>query len=134
MLPDFDDNGNLPPGIHPAALEEVLARFGHGSEEREAEGKELADFLQWARTAGIRRLLVDGSFVTAKTVPNDVDVVILLKETEAHRADMIEMEITQWPFVHVMIAADETDLGLWIQVDFGMDRNQLPRGIVEIQL
>jgi hypothetical protein len=24
MLPDVDDNGNLPPGIHPATLEESV--------------------------------------------------------------------------------------------------------------
>ena len=28
MIPPFKDHGYLPPGIHPATLEEVEARFG----------------------------------------------------------------------------------------------------------
>jgi hypothetical protein len=66
MLPDFDEFGNLPPGIHPAAIEEVVQRFGAGSPERDVEGRELLQFIAWARRAGVRRLVLDGSFVTAK--------------------------------------------------------------------
>jgi hypothetical protein len=77
MLPAFDDVGNLPPGIHPCSVEELVARFGSGSEEREAEISELLHFIEAAKTARVRRLLVNGSFVTGKLAPNDVDVVIL---------------------------------------------------------
>ena len=64
MLPDFDDNGNLPPGIHQATIEEVERRFGRGSEEREVEARELKDFFHWAQTAGVQRLIINGSFIT----------------------------------------------------------------------
>jgi hypothetical protein len=77
MLPPFDDVGNLPPGIHPCTVEELVERFGSGSEERETEISELLQFIEAAKAAGIRRLLVNGSFVTGKLAPNDVDVVIL---------------------------------------------------------
>jgi hypothetical protein len=77
VLPDYDEYGNLPPGIHPASIEEVVRRFGAGSPERDVEGRELLQFIEWARRAGVRRLVVDGSFVTKKGEPNDVDLVIL---------------------------------------------------------
>src|ERR1041385_8133547 len=77
MLPPFDDVGNLPPGIHNCSVAELVARFGSGSEEREAEISELVQFIEAARTAGVRRLLVNGSFATGKLAPNDVDVVFL---------------------------------------------------------
>ena len=77
MLPSFDDVGNLPPGIHSCSVAELIARFGSGSEEREAEISELVQFIEAARTAGVHRLLVNDSFVTDKLAPNDVDVVIL---------------------------------------------------------
>jgi len=32
MIPPFNDNGYLPPGVHAARLEEVEARFGLASE------------------------------------------------------------------------------------------------------
>ena len=66
MLPDFNEHGYLPPGIHPCTLEEVVSRFGHGSPEREVETDELIKFVQWARQANVKRLIVDGSYVTAK--------------------------------------------------------------------
>ncbi len=77
MLPPFDDVGNLPPGIHSCTVAELIARFGSGSEERETEISELVHFIEAARTAGGRRLLANGSFVTGKLAPNDVDVVFL---------------------------------------------------------
>lgn len=77
MLPAYDDDGNLPSGIHRCSLAELIARFGSGSDDREAEISELQSFIEAAISAGVRRLLVDGSFVTGKLSPNDVDVVIL---------------------------------------------------------
>ena len=34
MIPSFDEHGYLPPGIHPATLDEIEARFGRESELR----------------------------------------------------------------------------------------------------
>jgi hypothetical protein len=48
MIPDFDDNGNLPPGIHVCTIEELQARFGGGSPERIVEMAELIGFIKWA--------------------------------------------------------------------------------------
>jgi uncharacterized protein DUF6932 len=77
VLPPFDEHGNLPAGIHRCTIEELAARFGSGSEERLTELSELLGFIAAAQRAGVRRLLVNGSFVTSKSAPNDVDVVIL---------------------------------------------------------
>ena len=33
MIPPFDENGYLPPGIHPATLGAIEARFGRESDE-----------------------------------------------------------------------------------------------------
>jgi hypothetical protein len=33
--PEFDSLGNLPVGVHRASLDEVIARFGHGSSQRQ---------------------------------------------------------------------------------------------------
>jgi len=36
MIPPFTESGWLPPGIHPATLEEIAQRFGTSSEIRRA--------------------------------------------------------------------------------------------------
>ena len=134
MLPPFDVNGNLPPGIHPCSLEEVVSRFGRGSPERQAETAELCEFVQWAREAGVTRLIVDGSYVTDKISPNDVDVVILPGPDYPRQQQPALALALSWPFLHVQIADDEMDLRQWAVVDFGTDRNHNPRGLLEIIL
>ena len=43
-------------------------------------------------------------------------------------------EITRFPFLQVIVAADENDLELWSLHDFGTDRNRNPKGVVEVIL
>jgi hypothetical protein len=86
MLPDFDETGNLPPGIHVATWAEFSTRFG-GNPQRQHLLDGLERGLAILRAAGCRRVYVDGSFVTSKAMPSDydlawepanVDVVLLL--------------------------------------------------------
>jgi hypothetical protein len=130
MLPAFDQHGNLPPGIYPCSLQELVERFGHGSPEREVEAKELVRFVEWAKKAGVRRILVNGSYITMKARPNDVDIVVLPGSDENLPSD----EEIKWPFLHVLIAVDETDLKRWADEDFGSDRQDHRKGIVEVIL
>jgi hypothetical protein len=118
MLPDFDDHGNLPPGIHRATIEEVAERFGQGSSIRRLEMRELADFAARARRAGARRLLVNGSFVTAKRSPNDVDVVLLPAETSVGETEVSPLGDAVWPFLQILIAADDEDFERWAKQEF----------------
>ncbi len=80
MIPAFYDNGYLPPGIHLATLDEIRDRFGLESEVRRAQMESLVWLVDLARSAGIRRIVVNGSFVTDILEPNDVDCVLLSNE------------------------------------------------------
>jgi len=72
----------LPPGIHRATLAEVLERFGSGSPQRMLVGLRLERVYNVARATGhLARCVVFGSFVTAKSLPNDVDVFLLMEDT-----------------------------------------------------
>ncbi|SRR5712692_10316169 len=130
MLPEFDQFGNLPPGIYRCVPEELVERFGHGSPERKVETKELLRFIEWARQNGLRRLLVNGSYVTDKKAPNDVDLVVL----PGPKFRLPGNEEVIWPFLHVLVAADEPDLKRWAEEDFGTDRDFRRKGIVEVIL
>jgi hypothetical protein len=72
----------LSPGVHRATLSEVLERFGSGSSRRVLVGLRLERIynVAWA-TGHLARCVVFGSFVTAKPVPNDVDVFLLMEDT-----------------------------------------------------
>jgi hypothetical protein len=81
-LPELDEYGQLPPGVHLATLREVLERFGAGSVQRSAVADRLRRLYQLvASTRQLARFIVFGSFVTSKAEPNDVDLVLLMDDT-----------------------------------------------------
>jgi hypothetical protein len=55
MIPEFNDHGFLPPGIHPAGLDEIEARFGRQSELRRVQMQSLGWLVDIAQRAGIAR-------------------------------------------------------------------------------
>jgi hypothetical protein len=134
MLPPFDDFGNLPAGIHPCSPAELAARFGSGSEEREAEISELSHFIEAAKAAGVRCLLVNGSFVTGKLAPNDVDVVFLPGPDYPQQTQKLEDDELIWPFLQIIVAADDEDFEAWATHQFATDRKRRPKGVVEVLL
>jgi hypothetical protein len=134
MLPAFDDFGNLPPGIHLCSVTELVARFRTGSDEREAEISELVLFIEAAKAAGVRRLLVNGSFVTGKLAPNDVDVVFLPGPDYPRQRPKLDADERVWPFLQLIVAADDADFEAWAIRLFGTDREGRPKGVVEVLL
>src|SRR5271157_6553999 len=122
MLPLFNELGYLPSGIHPCILAELVARFGTGSPEREVETQELLGFIDWARQAGVQRVIVNGSYATDAATPQDVDLVILPGPDYPKDQQSAVDEELNWPFLHVLVAADQADLEAWAMRDFGTDR------------
>ncbi len=72
MIPDFDKNGNLPYGIHPATWQEVGDRYGWNTHRRNLL-MGLYQALRELGVAGCRAAFVNGSFVTVKDDPGDFD-------------------------------------------------------------
>src|SRR5207247_92061 len=79
-IPAFRYDGYLPEGLHAASEEEVVARLGQSTPRRAYLLGRLRRWLELARAVGARRLFVDGSFVTDKAEPGDVDAVVWLPD------------------------------------------------------
>ncbi|MFB2893899.1 hypothetical protein ACE1CI_13390 [Aerosakkonemataceae cyanobacterium BLCC-F50] len=72
MIPEFDENGNLPPGVHFCEWEEFQQRFGTNfTRQRMIYGLKLA--MTQLKAAGCRTIYIDGSFVTREPKPGDFD-------------------------------------------------------------
>jgi hypothetical protein len=112
----------------------VVVRFGHGSQERQIEAKELVGFVEWARAATVHRLLVNGSFVTDVESPNDVDVVILPSLATLTDPRYGQIADAVWPFLHIFVAVDDPDFDRWAEDDFAADRRGRRKGVVELLL
>jgi hypothetical protein len=80
-LPEFNQHGDLPPGVHTATLEDVLSRFA-GTPRRAVVARRLERIHSLARSTGhLARFIIFGSLITAKTEPNDVDIFLLMEDS-----------------------------------------------------
>jgi hypothetical protein len=96
-LPAFREDGYLPEGLHQASEDEVAARFGVSTSHRTDLMERLRRWLELARAVGARRFLIDGSFVTGKAEPGDVDAVVWLPDSfrtqvSARRPEAVELQ------------------------------------------
>ena len=81
MLPDLTNEGELPPGVHLATWREFESRFGRSSPRRLWLSGRLLSILELATTGRqLRRVFVWGSSVTAKPVPRDLDVLLIMSD------------------------------------------------------
>ncbi len=136
------EDDNLPPGVHPYSLREAVERFGTGSTRRVAIGSRLERIDRPARSTGlVARLIVFGSFISAKPEPNDVDIFLLMDDS--FEFDRLEGE-TRLVFDHAIADAHFGASVFWMRrmaafggeqaaVEFWQTRRDgLPLGIVEI--
>ncbi len=131
MIPPFDDNGYLPPGIHQATLDEIEARFGRDPEVRRAEMESLRWLVHLATEAKVERVVINGSFVTDVEEPNDVDCVLLigpgtLRDSEAYA----ELE-DGLPFLEILLT-EQADFEDMIENVFATDRSETAKGTIEV--
>ena len=142
MIPAPNAIGELPPGIHTATLTEVEAVLVTTPRRRRlCEGLRRA--VQNLHAAGVRRVFIDGSFVTTKADPNDVDGC--WEWTEAVNLDLLDPVLLD--FTHGRRAMRDTYgvdffLATWIEAGSGLtfldffqrNRSDDPKGIVELDL
>lgn len=78
-LPEFNEAGDLPRGVHPATLVEVLLKFAESSPQRRNVGVRLKRVYELAVSTGaVSRFIIFGSFVSNNPHPNDVDVFLVM--------------------------------------------------------
>lgn len=85
-IPGLTADGLLPPGIHQTTLDDIGLRFGSSNDRRQELFEKLQRFVALVRGFNLMSaLVVDGSFVTSKPVPGDVDVVLLMPRANLGR-------------------------------------------------
>ncbi|MDZ4659727.1 MAG: hypothetical protein SH868_19305 [Bythopirellula sp.] len=131
MIPPFLENGYLPPGLHPATIEEVALRFGQESELRRVQMESVRWMIDLAVRAGVERIVLNGSFVTDIMEPNDVDCVLLfLPCARRHRQALRELR-TGLPFLEIAIVT-QAQFDEFVNDVFGTDRFDIAKGMIEV--
>ncbi len=144
MLPEFDAYGNLPTGVHLATEEDVFARFATSSARRRWLGERLRAVITTAKATGkLQRLILWGSFVTAKVAPDDLDLLLVMAVDfdMSPVADPLR-SLFDYPQARLRFRADvfwtkasmPTDvLTLWLDT-YQIGKDFRRRGIVEVIL
>jgi hypothetical protein len=133
VIPDLDEHGNLPPGIHRATMEEIEERFGKSTEVRRAEIQSLHWLIDLAKRAGIERLIVNGSFVTDVFEPNDVDCVLLMAPSFPRDLRAAEELDTGLPYIHLQVVYQER-FDYLVNRFFAADSRGNRKGVIEVPL
>jgi len=77
-LPDFNEYGFLPPGLHAACLGSFRRKFGFNSKRQEMIDYGLKTVCSdLAASRDIHRLYIGGGFVTEKRFPQVIDCYVL---------------------------------------------------------
>jgi hypothetical protein len=80
-IPAFNERGWLPEGIHDCTLDEAGSRFGffQQSDRRPHLWQKFVEFLGEVKPTGlVKHVILDGSFVTSKPDPNDIDLLLIV--------------------------------------------------------
>jgi hypothetical protein len=81
ILLSLQQSGYLPRGVHDLTLAEIREHFGtfRSSDRRPRLFEKLVQFLEQARVAGfVRFVVVNGSFISAKPDPGDIDLIVVI--------------------------------------------------------
>jgi hypothetical protein len=71
-IPEFDTKGNLPPGVYVVSLTNIEKRFSLNTKRKKLFNG-LKKALGNLKAAGVKKIWIDGSFITSKEKPNDID-------------------------------------------------------------
>jgi len=143
-LPQLNQTGELPEGVYQATMDEVTAQFGSGTPQRRAVTARLQRIYSLAYATGkLERLILFGSYITAKPDPNDVDIILVMRDDfDVQACD----EESQKLFDHLRAEETFSASVFWIRpallvletleefiAHWQITRDQARRGIVEVR-
>lgn len=82
-IPEFNSEGFLPPGIYTCTLEEIKQNFGRfrRTDRRPNLTNKLIEYMNELLNAHVAKfVIINGSFITDIDEPNDIDVLLVLKD------------------------------------------------------
>ena len=144
-LPACDAQGDLPVGVHQATLDEVRTRFGHSTPQLQLVTAQLVRIYELARATGkLLRFVIFGSYVTAKPAPNDIDIILLMRddfavaECDEHTQPLFDHLRAQQIF-GASVFSVRASTALLATVDefisyWQIKRDQSKRGIIDVRL
>ena len=140
MIPNFNEYGLLPEGIHKATIEEIKHKFGSGSPKRKELFIGFQELIQllYKHKKSIKSFLLDGSFVTDKESPRDYDCILVVKKDfNFDSPEAKKLKYAKKLFYAHNFTCIEEDLDWYYRLInlFGHEKyTERPKGLVEVIL
>lgn len=142
-IPNFDNNGVLPYGIYAASIDDIGEYFcSYGNIKiRETLFESFNKYLNDVMKHNVQvEIYIDGSFVTNKEEPGDIDVLIMY-DVEYYNDDWKKLIYNEYvkihyKGVHVLPASLYSD-SKEMTLDFAHDCENMPnvrKGLVRVEL
>lgn len=141
MIPQFDNRGFLPQGLHDTSIQEIRSALGftpHRS--RLIDG--LDRFVHiWNASGFVDYAVIDGSFVTSKPEPGDIDMLLIPIDgaIESDGFVALSLSYSQDRFFtknefgcEAFVVYGEENLDYWIRF-FSHDRQGNVRGLLRLE-
>lgn len=130
----------MPPGVHDASWADIAPKFG-GNSHRVHLVTGLGRALRNFKGAGCRSILLDGSFVSAKDLPEDYDAAWELHGVDPNLLDPVLLDFTNKRAAmklkyggEFFPASSYATTGILYRDFFQKDRNGVPKGILQLDL
>lgn len=146
-IPAFTTDGFLPEGVHDCTLAELRERFGQfqTTDVRCRLFERLERFVREAIASGlVAAIIVDGSFVTAKSSPNDIVLILVVRVGHDFGADLCPREYNvvsrgrvRREFGFDMLVAEEGQMQFQEHTEFFSQvrkRDDVRKGMLRIRL
>jgi hypothetical protein len=141
MIPDVDsNNGYLPPGMHPVPWNEIAPAFGNNTHRAMLINGLLRALINLAG-AGCQIVLLDGSFISAKPLPQDYDAAWEPRGVDPARLDPVLLDFSRKRAAmkvkyggEFFPASAPAAPGILYREFFQKDRNGVAKGILQIDL
>ncbi|MBM3477333.1 MAG: hypothetical protein FJX75_29035 [Armatimonadetes bacterium] len=96
----YDEDGDLPEGVHEMRIEEFWARYGYNPHRRALLDRFEGALVQMKAARG-RAVVVGGSFVTNRESPNDIDACC--DDAQVDPKDLPEMAALEGQGLHLFL-------------------------------
>jgi len=136
-IPPLQANGVLPPGEHHATVAEIVLAFPATTVERQELNQALQDIQRALTTLKALApdviVYLDGSYVTSKPAPNDIDLLALTDVLDEIQVQEFFARECPIPATYLDIHADPLHRRHLVQV-FTHTRTNRPKGILVLDL
>ena len=144
-IPALTSDGLLPPGVHECTAKEVEETFGRfqSTDARVRLTQRLFAYLEEARAAGLVRWIgIDGSYVTSKAAPSDIDMVLALRadhdftaEVRPFQYNAVSKRRVKKSYGFDLLIAPEGTAALTAHLDFfQLTRDGKAKGLLKVAL